>query len=188
MQYGIKEKEFTSSVEMYLRSGNLEAAAQAAGKHRPRVMAQASFTLLALMKNSYETPLLAVEESMREVRHLVNHRINWMWTIANVATLFGLVGTIFGLIEAFAQSANESLDAKSKATLLAKAIAHALNNTAFGLAIAVVCIGAHGILANFAHKFLEATEHGLFHFVNIHAQYRKGYRPAEAAPAASAKA
>jgi len=187
-KYGIREKEFTNGVEMYLRSGNLEAAAQAASKHRPAVMAQATFSLLALMKNGYETPLLAVEESMREVRHQVNHRISWLWTIANVATLIGLVGTVFGLIEAFASTADRAMPADVKAEKLTAAIAHAMNNTAFGLAVAVLCILAHGFLSNFAHKYIEATEHGLFHFVNIHAQFRKGYRPSEGAAPAAAKA
>jgi len=35
-KYGIREKEFTNGVEMYLRSGNLEAAAQAASTTAPR--------------------------------------------------------------------------------------------------------------------------------------------------------
>jgi biopolymer transport protein ExbB len=182
-QYGIREKEFMNAVETHLRSGNIEAAAQTAGKHRPRVMAHATFSLLVLMKNGYESPVIAVEEAMRDVKHLVNHRIGWLWTIANVGTLLGLVGTIFGLIGAFAMTASDKINAAEKAKILAGEIAHAMNNTAFGLAIAVVCIAAHGFLANFAHKFLEGTEHGLFHFVNIHAQYRKGYRPADSAAA-----
>jgi len=185
-QSGIREKEFINGVEMYLRSGNLEAAAQAAKKHNPAALAQATFSLVVLMKNGCETPLLAVEESMREVRHQLNHRIGWLWTIANVATLIGLVGTVFGLIEAFAKTADPTIPADAKATALSNAIAHAMNNTALGLAIAVVCIGAHGMLHNFAHKYVDAAEHGLFHFVNIHAQYRKGYRPSDAPAAAKA--
>jgi biopolymer transport protein ExbB/TolQ len=112
-----------------------------------------------------------------EVRPLVQARVGWLWSIANIATLVGLVGTVLGLIKAFA--AVDSVAADQKAAALARGISEAMNNTAFGLGIAVVCIFFHLIVNNQAVKIVEKTEHALFHFVNVHAQWRKGYRPAE---------
>jgi biopolymer transport protein ExbB/TolQ len=128
---------------------------------------------------------MAVEESMLEVRPLVQARVGWLWAIANIATLIGLIGTIFGLIRSF--KATAAVQADQKAAALAKGISEAMNNTAFGLSIAVFCITAHLILNNQVSKTVERAEHALFHFVNVHAQWRKGYKPPEqgAAPAQS---
>jgi len=71
------------------------------------------------------------------------------------------------------------VSAAEKASALSRGIAEAMNNTAFGLGIAVLCIFIHLIVNNQAVKIVEKTEHALTHFINIHAQWRKGYRPAE---------
>jgi biopolymer transport protein ExbB/TolQ len=138
------------------------------------------------MRNGYESPLLAVEEAMLEVRPLVQARVSWLWAIANIATLVGLIGTIFGLIKSF--KATAAVQADQKAAALAKGISEAMNNTAFGLSIAVFCIGAHLVLNNQVTKTLEHAEHALFHFVNVHAQWRKGYKPPENATSGQAGA
>jgi biopolymer transport protein ExbB/TolQ len=130
------------------------------------------------MRNGYESPVLAVEEAIMEVKPLVLARIAWLWSIANIATLIGLIGTISGLIQGFRAVA--VVQADQKAAALAKGISEAMNNTAFGLSIAVFCIFMHLIINNQAQKTVEKAEHALFHFVNVHAQWRKGYRPPEA--------
>ena len=129
---------------------------------------------------------MAVEEAMLEVRPPLQARVSWLWAIANIATLIGLIGTIFGLIRSF--KATAAVQADQKAAALAKGIAEAMNNTAFGLSIAVFCIVSHLVLNNQVTKSVERTEHALFHFVNVHAQWRKGYKPPEtAAPAQGAR-
>jgi biopolymer transport protein ExbB/TolQ len=54
---------------------------------------------------------------------------------ANIATLLGLLGTIFGLQDAF--RALTAADPSQKASVLAKGIAIAMNTTALGLMIAI---------------------------------------------------
>jgi biopolymer transport protein ExbB/TolQ len=60
----------------------------------------------------------------------------------NVATLIGLLGTIVGLITSFGAVSNA--DPGKKAELLSNGIAEALNNTAFGLLIAIPAIVFYG--------------------------------------------
>ena len=73
----------------------------------------------------------ALEEvSLREVPRL-QRRTHYLGLLANLCTLVGLLGTIFGLQEAF--SALESADPSQKSKLLAKGITLALNATALGL-------------------------------------------------------
>lgn len=177
LRYRMNEKPFVAAVDRYLQAGNIEAAAKVCASSPVPALSRATRNLLKLMRNGYESPLIAVEESMLEVRPLVQARVSWLWAIANIATLIGLIGTIFGLIKAFAATA--ALQADQKAAALAKGIAEAMNNTAFGLSIAVFCIIFHLILNNQVVKTVERAEHALFHFVNVHAQWRKGYKPAE---------
>jgi biopolymer transport protein ExbB/TolQ len=177
VSYGINEKPFLAAVDRYLQAGNIEAAAKVCANTPTPALSRGTRNLLKLLRNGAESPLLAVEESLMEVRPLVQARVGWLWSIANIATLVGLVGTVLGLIKAFA--AVDSVAADQKAAALARGISEAMNNTAFGLGIAVVCIFFHLIVNNQAVKIVEKTEHALFHFVNVHAQWRKGYRPAE---------
>lgn len=185
VRYRMNEKPFVAAVDRYLQAGNIEAAAKVCQSSPSPALSRATRNLLKLMRNGYESPVLAVEESLMEVRPLVQARVPWLWSIANIATLIGLIGTILGLIRAFAGIG--ALQADQKAAALAKGISEAMNNTAFGLSIAVFCIFMHLILHNQVTKTVERAEHALFHFVNVHAQWRKGGRPAEATPAPAAK-
>lgn len=175
----INEKTFTASVEKYLKAGNIEAAAKACQVAPRPAMSRATRTLLGLLRNGYESPMLAIEESMMDVRGLIMTRVAWLWAIANIATIVGLIGTVSGLISAFL--AVGSLAADQRANALAKAISEAMNNTAFGLSIAVICIMGHLVVASKASSLSEKVEHALFHFMNVHAQWKKGPRSAESA-------
>lgn len=183
-RYRINEKPFVASVDRYLQAGNIEAAAKVCASTPSPALSRATRNLLKLMRNGYESPVLAVEEALMEVKPMVQARVGWLWSIANIATLVGLIGTIFGLIQAF--QAVGALQADQRAAALSRGISEAMNNTAFGLSIAVLCITAHLVLNTQVVKTCERAEHALFHFVNVHAQWRKGYRPPEAASAAPA--
>jgi len=175
----INEKTFTASVEKYLKAGNIEAAAKACQVAPRPAMSRATRTLLGLLRNGYESPMLAIEESMMDVRSLIMTRVAWLWAIANIATIIGLIGTVSGLISAFL--AVGALAADQRANALAKAISEAMNNTAFGLSIAVLCIIGHLVVSSKAASLSEKVEHALFHFMNVHAQWKKGPRSAEPA-------
>ncbi len=177
MSYGINDKPFVAAVDRYLQAGNIEAAAKVCSQSPSPALSRATRNLLKLFRNGMESPMLAVEESLMEVKPLVMARVGWLWAIANIATLIGLVGTVNGLIGTFA--AIGPLPAEEKAQKLSEGISEAMNNTLFGLSIAVFCIFAHLVLNNQVVKIVEKTEHALFHFVNVHAQYRSGFRPAE---------
>jgi biopolymer transport protein ExbB/TolQ len=68
----------------------------------------------------------------------IEHRTPLLALFANLAMLCGLFGTVTGLISAFGAVANA--DAASKATMLAKGIAEAMNCTAFGLMAAIIAL------------------------------------------------
>jgi len=87
----------------------------------------------------------AIEESLVDVTPMLKRRVQILWSLANIATLVGLLGTVVGLIHAFA--AVGAAKPEERSALLSKGIAEALNNTAMGLGIAVTCIIAHAIIS-----------------------------------------
>ena len=70
----------------------------------------------------------AMEESLMEVVPRLEKRTHYLATFANLATLLGLLGTVFGLINAFA--AVSTVNPAEKANLLSASISVAMNNTA----------------------------------------------------------
>jgi biopolymer transport protein ExbB/TolQ len=92
----------------------------------------------------------AIEESLVDVTPLIKKRVQILWSLANIATLIGLLGTVVGLIRAFGAVAAAKPEERSN--LLARGISEALNNTAMGLGIAVLCIIAHAILGGMSKR------------------------------------
>ena len=90
----------------------------------------------------------AIEESMADIVPELKKRISALWSVANIATLFGLIGTIFGLIKTFASMGTASPADRQR--LLSDGIAEAMHNTALGLTIAVICMVGHLFLSGVA--------------------------------------
>lgn len=98
----------------------------------------------------------ALEASILEVIPTVEKRLHYLALIANVSTLIGLLGTIYGLIQSFAAVA--SADPASKAQLLAMGISKAMNTTAFGLISAISIMVIHSFLSNKSEKIISEVE------------------------------
>lgn len=113
----------------------------------------------------------ALEEvALREVPRL-QKRTHYLGLLANLCTLVGLLGTIFGLQEAF--SALESADPSQKSKLLARGITMALNATALGLMAAMVCMAAFTWLGSKANGLLEQIDETVLRLVNFFNAQRK---------------
>lgn len=97
-----------------------------------------------------------LEASMLEAIPHVEKRLGYLSLIANVSTLIGLLGTIYGLIQSFAAVA--SADPASKAELLALGISKAMNTTAFGLISAISIMVINQILTTKAEKIIADIE------------------------------
>jgi biopolymer transport protein ExbB/TolQ len=99
---------------------------------------------------------LAMEEGVLEAVPRLEKRTSYLATLANIATLLGLLGTIIGLIAAFTAVANA--DPTEKATLLSQSISVAMNTTAFGLMSAIPLLLFHAMLQTKTTEIVDSLE------------------------------
>jgi biopolymer transport protein ExbB len=85
--------------------------------------------------------------------------------VANLATLMGLLGTIFGLILAFDAVANVPAAQRSQA--LSAGIGVAMTATAFGLTIAVTMIFINGLYVTQTDRLIEELDEKSTKMINI---------------------
>lgn len=85
------------------------------------------------VKSSREVMKEAIEEAGRAVTHDLERFLTSLGTIAAVAPLLGLLGTVIGMVEIFGSQTPTG----SNPAQLAHGISVALYNTAFGLIVAI---------------------------------------------------
>lgn len=107
----------------------------------------------------------AMEEGIMEVTPDLEQRTHYLATLANIATLIGLLGTIIGLIQAF--TAVAQADPAEKADLLSASISVAMNTTAFGLIAAIPLILIHSYLATRTTKLVDNIEMAAVKSLNL---------------------
>ncbi|OFZ17988.1 MAG: hypothetical protein A2X94_06335 [Bdellovibrionales bacterium GWB1_55_8] len=116
---------------------------------------------------------LAVGEAGQQIQK----RTSFIATIANVATLLGLFGTIAGLIESFAAVGHA--DPQQKSALLAAGISQAMNATMLGLAIAIPCMIAFSFLINRTNRLMADVDQSAVRVMDI---LKQRYYAAEEMP------
>ena len=116
---------------------------------------------------------IVVAESIEKVQA----RTAYLGTIANVSTLFGLLGTIIGLVQSFEAVGNAT--AQTRSALLANGISTAMNATMLGLAVAIPAMIAFAILMNKAGKITGQIEQSSIRVLDL---LQQRYYATEAAP------
>lgn len=98
----------------------------------------------------------AIDATALEVIPKIEQRLPYLQLAANLSTLFGLLGTIQGLIQSFAAVAGA--DPSQKAEVLAKGIAVAMNTTALGLFSAITIMMVHAFLSAKSEKIVNEID------------------------------
>ena len=98
----------------------------------------------------------AIDATALEVIPKVERRLNYLQMIANISTLFGLLGTIQGLIQSF--SAISEADPTQKADILAAGISKAMNTTFLGLLAAISIMMIHTFLSSKSEKIINEID------------------------------
>ena len=116
----------------------------------------------------------AMEEVILEYSLRLQKRTPMLATLANIATLLGLLGTIMGLITAFAAVTNA--DPAEKASLLSSSISVAMNTTALGLMTAIPLVFVHSLLQGRTAGIIDTMEMAGMKLMNALAQKQSGGR------------
>jgi biopolymer transport protein ExbB/TolQ len=127
----------------------------------------------------------AMEESLIEVIPRLEKRTHYLATLANIGMLMGLLGTVTGLINAFAAVA--SVNPSEKASLLAASISVAMNNTALGLGLAITLLLCHMYLETKTTELVDSLEVASIKFLNTVTERRQESQSAAASPAAASR-
>ncbi len=98
----------------------------------------------------------AMEKAMLDALPALNRRVGLLGFLANVSTLLGLLGTIFGLITAFSSISQAS--AAERQAVLADGISQAMYTTAFGIVAAVPLLFFHYLLTARQESMLNEME------------------------------
>ena len=170
-KYRVNSKEFFAQVRKLVNANNLDRAIKLCeagnGGYPTLQLVKSGLTVANRGPDEIDA---AMSEKMSELKPAIDKFIGSLWSLANIATLLGLLGTVSGLIRTFSAVSSGSLSAAERQQKLAAGISEAMSNTAFGLGIAVTCMIAHLLLSNNAKKIahdLDATQERVFNLLAI---------------------
>jgi biopolymer transport protein ExbB len=162
---GARNRRTWTTVESVLTSGEFDKARELMSKDNSplaRVL-NMGLALQGAVRRRDDVEK-ALQESMMEVVPQLEKRTHYLATLANVATLLGLLGTVSGLIHAF--SAVATVNPAEKANLLAASISEAMNCTALGLVTAVPILIVHAFLQSKTTGLNDGLETAAIRFLN----------------------
>lgn len=168
-RYRVDSKEFFAQIKKLVGAGNIDRAIKLCDAQDYPILQLVKAGLVHANKGENEIDA-ALSEKLSELKPAVEKRVGTLWSLANIATLIGLIGTVSGLINTFASISAQGLSAADKQRLLSNGIAEAMYNTAFGLGIAVLCMIAHVFIHTRSKKIqhdLESTSERVFNLLTI---------------------
>ncbi len=169
LRAGVNESALWQKISAHMEKGDARAAADLCKQGRTPLHQVLHAGLVSIdQAKDREDIENAVEESMMEVMPRMESRLHYLPTLANVATLVGLLGTIMGLIKAFTSVA--VADPSQKAALLSKGISLAMNTTAFGLIAAIPLMLLYSALHARTNALIDTLDRYTFKLINLGVQ------------------
>ncbi|MBF0312670.1 MAG: MotA/TolQ/ExbB proton channel family protein [Oligoflexia bacterium] len=144
-------------IQRLILDNNLDEAVKVCNSKKHAAIYQIFKAALVTADRPYEEIQDHVQVANLALIPKLQDRMPYLSTIANVATLLGLLGTIAGLIQTF-QSIG-AVEESQKQLMLAAGISTAMNTTAFGLIVAVPCSLVYGFLYNKINTVIDEVEH-----------------------------
>ncbi len=164
-QTSVRNRGLWNEIAPLLAQGNFKGAVQVTSKSNAVIGQILSYGLARISSSSRRDDVeKAMEESLMDVVPRLEKRTHYLATFANLATLLGLLGTVVGLINAFAAVA--TVNPADKANLLSASISVAMNCTAFGLMTAVPLLVIHAVLQTKTTELVDSLEMASVKFLN----------------------
>jgi len=143
LKSSIDKDKLLALLKSQVMSGNVQGAIKVCSGNPTPMTRIIQAGLMKFNKSDAEVQAAMDEAALRELP-LVNRRTGYLAMLANMATLFGLFGTIVGMITSFTGVADA--DPAEKSTRIAKGIGEAMNCTAFGIGVALVALVGYAFL------------------------------------------
>jgi biopolymer transport protein ExbB len=153
--YDVDGPSFMNELQRYILSNDIQGAIRVCSGSNaalPKVLKSG----LKRANQSPDQVQNAIDATALEMIPKIEQRIPYLQLAANLATLFGLLGTIQGLIQSF--SAVADLDPAKKAEALAHGIAVAMNTTFLGLLSAITIMMVHSFLMAKSEKIISEID------------------------------
>jgi len=164
---GFKVDLFVQDVLKTVQNNDVSAAQHMVDKAGKMALAQVFRPALIEASSGAERIRNSVDEATLRVIPQLEKRTPFLGTIGNIATLIGLMGTIYGLIIAFAAVGKPGIDPAEKSTLLAQGIAAAMNTTYLGLLIAIPSIALYTFFRGKTQKLIDQIDEFSLRLVNV---------------------
>jgi biopolymer transport protein ExbB len=159
----INGRAFIERVIQLVRAGKIEDAIKLCSQSSAVLPDMGMLILRSRSRDEADLQNVADAAALSVLPRLTR-RLHYLPMLANVATLLGLLGTIFGLRAAFSSVALAAAAERSQE--LAKGIAIALNATGFGLLTAVPLSVAHAYLVSQAEGIIEQVDEFQVRLIN----------------------
>ena len=161
----LRNRGLWNEIAPLLAQGNFQGAVKVTGASDAAIGQSLSYGLARIASARRRDDIeKAMEESLMDIVPKLEKRTHYLATFANLATLLGLLGTVVGLINAFAAVA--TVNPSEKANLLSASISVAMNCTAFGLMTAVPLLVIHAVLQTKTTELIDSLEMASVKFLN----------------------
>jgi biopolymer transport protein ExbB/TolQ len=174
MRSGFKTELFIKDILKYVQKDDVESAKKMCVKAGRMALAEVIKAGIDTMRLGADQIRNSIDEATLKVIPRLEKRTNYLATIGNVATLIGLMGTIYGLILSFAAVGKPGIDAAEKSTLLAGGIAAAMYTTLAGLSVAIPAVGLFSFFKAKTQKIIDEIDEFSLRLVN--ALVEKSYK------------
>ena len=136
-------------------------------KALPQIVHSALQKVSKMEKPEPKSIQMAIDEGTLEVIPKLQARTSYLAMIGNVATLIGLMGTIYGLIIAFRSVGGPGIDVAEKSRLLAQGISVAMNTTLAGLAVAIPSLLSYTVIHNKTNQIIDEIDEHTVKLINL---------------------
>jgi biopolymer transport protein ExbB len=138
----VENKEFQQAYELAKNDDSYLGKVLAAG--------------MGKLQSGYPAAVEAMQAAENEQAMSLEHKISYVSLVGALAPMFGLLGTVDGMVAAFMLIAQR--DTAPKPSELAVGISQALVTTLIGLWLAIPAIACYGLLKNWLQRFYKDVD------------------------------
>ena len=165
-QYAVNSRAFMAKLKKYILSDNIDRAISLCNSKSQALLPKVLKAGLTRAKDSVADIQNAIDEAVLEVMPKLEARALYLPTLANLATLIGLFGTILGLILAF-RGAGEAVDAVQRQAFLQRSIAVAMHTTALGIFVAIPTLFVNAVLQSKINSIISDIDQYSVKLINL---------------------